>query len=332
MENKAPLLPFRQSNGRNFPNSFRKLPEHSPLNPINSDPLSGFLPWQPAAWLHVTGEDAFTFLQGQFTNDLKRAADGGVYGLWLSLKGKVLGDSFIVAGAAQNEFWIGSYHTPASTLRERLESFVIADDVIIENQTADWQAVSVFGSDAAATVERGRAAGGPGAGFSFSGRRSRSPNAEWVFRREAEPAVRASLSSLRESDTNEMEAVRISAGIPSVPADIGPNDLPNEGGLELEAISYTKGCYLGQEVMARLKSMGQVRRRLLRVRGRTAEVPVRGTALFAGGRQVGELRSVVKDGDDFIGLAMISMINLAGNAAVSVGLEAVPEIQILDVP
>lgn len=298
------------------------------MNPINSKPPSGFFPWQPAAWLHVSGSDAFTFLQGQFTNELKHASPHGVYGLWLSLKGKVLGDSFIVADAGPNEFWIGSYHTEAATLRARLESFVIADDVVVEDATSDWMAVSVTGSDAVATVERGRAT--TAGGFTFSGRRTRPANVEWVFRREAEPAVRASLAGLRKWDENEMEAMRIGAGIPSVPADIGPNDLPNEGGMELEAISYTKGCYLGQEVMARLKSMGKVRRRLLRVRGRGDEVPARGSAFFAGGRQVGELRSAVRDGEGFIGLAMISLINLAGNTALSVGVEAGPEIQLLE--
>ena len=107
----------------------------------------------------------------------------------------------------------------------------------------------------------------------------------------------------------DMERRRIAAGIPAVPKDIGPGDLPNEGGLEAEAISYTKGCYLGQEVMARLKSMGQVRRRLLKVRG-TGEIPPRPASLFQGDRRVGELRSAVRDGAEWIGLAMVSLVQL----------------------
>jgi hypothetical protein len=109
--------------------------------------------------------------------------------------------------------------------------------------------------------------------------------------------------------SEQIEKQRIAAGIPAVPVDIGPTDLPNEGGLEAEAISYTKGCYLGQEVMARLKSMGQVRRRLLGVRGRGAPPP-RPAALFQAARKVGEVRSAASDGADWIGLAMVSLVQL----------------------
>ncbi|MCX6955745.1 MAG: hypothetical protein NTV51_26675, partial [Verrucomicrobia bacterium] len=110
--------------------------------------------WKPAAWLRVTGEDAANFLQGQFTNELRGVAEGvAVYGLWLTLKGKVLADSFIVrrgggaggAGRAGAEFWIGSYFSPAAVIKERLEAYVIADDVTIEDLTAEWTAVTVVG-------------------------------------------------------------------------------------------------------------------------------------------------------------------------------------------
>src|SRR5438876_590876 len=90
--------------------------------------------WQPAAWLRVSGTDAANFLQGQFTNEL-RGIDSrdAVYGLWLNVKGKVVADSFVLRGAAADEFWIGSYSSPAKTIVERLEGFVIADDVVIED-------------------------------------------------------------------------------------------------------------------------------------------------------------------------------------------------------
>jgi hypothetical protein len=266
-----------------------------------------------------------SFLQGQFTNDLRQLANGAVYGLWLTLKGKVLGDGFVLAGGEPEEFWIGSYATPAAVLRERLESFIIADDVTVEDQTADWSAVSVFGS---ISLERVGQSGG--AEFIFPGRRSRPSNVEWVFRADVEGEVRRALQDLPELDLDAVETIRISAGIPAVPADIGPNDLPNEAGLEDEAISFTKGCYLGQEVMARLKSMGQVRRRLLRVRGKGPR-PLPGAALYVGERKVGELRSVVADGaDEYVGLAMVSLINLAGQSELALSPQALPTVTILD--
>ena len=63
--------------------------------------------YRPAAWLRITGADAATFLQGQFTQDLQNATTGAaVYGLWLTPKGKTVADSFILKGTAYDQFWI----------------------------------------------------------------------------------------------------------------------------------------------------------------------------------------------------------------------------------
>src|SRR5438046_523634 len=101
---------------------------------INSTTSRVFFRCEPAAWLRITGADAATFLQGQFTNDLRALERGAeVYGLWLTVKGKVLADSFVVRGPRADEFCLGSYFSPAGVIRERLESHVIADDVVIED-------------------------------------------------------------------------------------------------------------------------------------------------------------------------------------------------------
>jgi folate-binding Fe-S cluster repair protein YgfZ len=74
--------------------------------PINVSTPSAIFRWRPAAWLRVSGEDAGTFLQGQFTNELRSVGTGGIYGLWLNHKGKVLADSFVLPRAADaGEFW-----------------------------------------------------------------------------------------------------------------------------------------------------------------------------------------------------------------------------------
>jgi hypothetical protein len=130
-----------------------------------------------------------------------------------------------------------------------------------------------------------------------------------------------------------MERMRIAARIPAVPADVGPTDLPNEGGLEADAISYTKGCYLGQEVMARLKSMGQVRRRLLRVRGTGASLPALPAPVFRGARQVGELRSAVSDeAAGWIGLAMVSLMHLTPGAELAFAPDSSTALRLIDSP
>ena len=105
----------------------------------------------------------------------------------------------------------------------------------------------------------------------------------------------------------EVERLRVAAGIPAVPADAGPGDLPLEGGLGEDAISATKGCSLGQEIIARLKSKGTIRRRLVRVRG-ADPVPAVPAALSRDGQPVGELRSAVEDGTGgFVGLALLKV-------------------------
>ena len=72
----------------------------------NFDVERGVFPWRPTAWLRVSGDDAASFLQGQFTNDLRALVPGkGVYGLWLNHKGRVLADSFVLQGAG-GEFWV----------------------------------------------------------------------------------------------------------------------------------------------------------------------------------------------------------------------------------
>jgi folate-binding protein YgfZ len=294
---------------------------------INISTSPAFFRWRPAAWLRVGGADAAAFLQGQFTNDLRPLAQVGaaaVYGLWLTLKGKVLADSFVVRGVA-DEYWVGSYDSPAAVIRERLESYVIADDVVIEDRTAEWAGISVLGPGAM-TPE------GEGA-WVFPGRRDRGENHEWMYPVSAgEPAwVRDHQGPWLTAE--EVTRRRIGAGIPAIPADVGPGDLPNEAGLEAEAISYTKGCYLGQEVMARLKSMGQVRRRLVRVGGAGESIPALPVPLFGGGRAVGELRSAVRDGaGGWSGLAMLSRLQVAAGAELAWTPQGNPAVRVLEAP
>lgn len=294
--------------------------------------------WKPACLLHVSGNDAGAFLQGQFTNDLRGAGSGrAVYGLWLSVQGRVVADSFVIRGQRENEYWICSYHSPAALVRERLASHVVADDVVIADETARWAGITVFGSGAVGERTPGTAPGGiGGAGvLAFPGRRAAEAHVEYLAPIDAfePPAHDAALAAARELGAAEVERRRISAGIPAVPADVGPHDLPNEGGLDRDAISYSKGCYLGQEIMSRLKSMGQIRRRLVRVRGRTSLPPALPAPLFVGSQQAGELRSAAADaGGGVIGLAMVSRRHVSVDATLSFGPEGAPTFVLLDPP
>lgn len=272
--------------------------------------------WRPAAWLRVSGPDAATFLQGQFSNDLGLlSARAAVYGLWLNQKGRVLADSFALKGSTAEDFWVGSYFSSAAAIQERLESHIIADDVVVADESAAWFGATLFDTSAAEKLQRA------GAGLVFPGRRGRAASVEILTRGSFEIPGATILGE------EEMERARIQAALPAVPKDIGSGELPPEGGLEQEAISYTKGCYLGQEVMARLKSMGQVRRRLKQITG-SGPAPLCPAKLYQGAQLVGEIRSSVAEGDAFIGLALITLLHWQRGAALSLAPEGSAVIQV----
>ncbi|MEI7551705.1 MAG: folate-binding protein [Verrucomicrobiota bacterium] len=286
---------------------------------MNRTDTPDFHRWQPASCLRVSGEDAPTFLQGQFTNDLRRTGAGeAVYGLWLNQKGKVLADSFVLQ-ASEQAYLLVSYFSPAELISGLLADHVVADDVVIEDLTGAVEGLTVFGGGAPA-------GGVPEGGWSFQGRRAREPHREFIFPRNAAAGWAAKRANETPLSAAEMARRRIAAGIPAVPADLGPAELPNEGGLETEAISYTKGCYLGQEVMARLKTMGQVRRRLVGVRG-GGEPPAVPAPVFQAGRPVGELRSVAADGAGWIGLALVSLLHVQRDAGLALAIEGGPGLE-----
>jgi hypothetical protein len=290
--------------------------------------------------LKVTGEDAFLFLQGQFTQDVRPARQKAqiAYGLWLNQKGKILADGFVLR--RDYDWLIISFFSSGETMRERLESYVIADDVVVEDLTSQWAGLSLLGAGVAdlLTDDMRRLPEADfwaehNGGVIFPGRRATVPSWEWLYPIKADdPAPGLRARGMEALDFAAMERLRIEAGIPSVPRDLGPDDLPNEGGLEHDAISYTKGCYLGQEVMARLRTMGRVRRRLLRVAG-SAKAPEQLPApLFAEGKKIGELRSAARTATGFIGLAMISMLGVSGKRMLSFLPDSPADVVITDAP
>jgi len=293
--------------------------------PITSE--ISFFPWKPTCWLRVQGPDAFSFLQGQFSNDLRGLGPSGgggngerapaapsalsrsVYGLWLDRKGRILGDSFVLRDE-EERFFICSYETSASALRAHLESFIIADEVEVFDETAEGVGLTLFWEEAAPfSLDLARA------GFAFEGRRG-TRAIEWVGAAEARAELIGRLNPKVELSAAEMERRRILGKVPAVPRDLGSGDLPQEGGADFEraAVSYTKGCYLGQEVMSRLRTRGRVRRCLVlvRVEGEVpSELPA---ALYLGEKRVGEIRSAITTAgtasDGFVGLALVSLLGL----------------------
>src|SRR3954468_18308417 len=105
------------------------------------------------AVIRVAGEDAFMFLQGQFTNELRQANGGVVYGLWLDQKGKVLADSYVLR-IWENEFLVASEYSSADVIRQRLESYIVADDVALTDETVGTAGLTLIGGKCGAALEK----------------------------------------------------------------------------------------------------------------------------------------------------------------------------------
>jgi folate-binding Fe-S cluster repair protein YgfZ len=110
---------------------------------------SGHLCAAPCGWLRVTGPDAAAFLQGQCTQELRALQPGQwVRALWLTTKGRILGESLVLRDSDE-VWWLWSAHTAGSALRARLEDFIIADDVVIEELgSAGWVEHTLAGAAA----------------------------------------------------------------------------------------------------------------------------------------------------------------------------------------
>lgn len=283
--------------------------------------LSGIAGRPAAAWLRITGSDALAFLQGQFSQELRPDRAAPVqYGLWLNQKGRVLADSHVVRGG-EGEWWIGSVEGPAEVIRRRLEDYIIADDVEVVDCSADWSHWWLAGEAGRRwCAEQGASLPGPGCWSRLAGGwlyPSRvGADVAWELHLPPDATVRP-VESLTAAD---VERARILAGVPAVPRDVGPTDLAAEGGLEAEAISFTKGCYLGQEVVARLQAMGRVRRRLVRIAAPTGAPPPRGAAVYQRNGSVGEVRSAVSLGAGWCGFAMVSLSGWAETEPLSLAI------------
>jgi folate-binding protein YgfZ len=210
-----------------------------------------------------------------------------------------------------------------------LEKYIIADDVEVLDQTEEMESVSVWGENVERVLKELELEIPVDGGFSkcedgimLLSRRSTQLGIDLLVTKEAMSRLKERLRPIEESGflvvVDEVEAMRerIVSGIQAVPMDVGAEDLPQEAGLGESAVSYTKGCYLGQEVMARLRSMGRVRRKLIPVR--SSESLTSPCDLYVGDKVVGGLRSFAWSEPYGIGFAMVSTPKLAGASDLSI--------------
>ena len=226
----------------------------------------------------MTGEDAAAFLQGQCSADLRGVALADA--LWLNRKGRVLAHT-VIAKEADGSFLLLCPHLGAEALIAVVTANVIADDVVATDESALWQKWIVWGAEPAVAGAKVFAT-------------KRYGVVAWDVLAPIGAVAPGELAPLA-----ELDAQRVAAGVPAVPVDCGAHEFPQECGLEAW-VSYTKGCYLGQEVMARIQSMGSLRRILRRVSG---SVVVGQELKSSEGKVLGTVRSAAGQ----VGLALVSV-------------------------
>ena len=272
--------------------------------------------YQPTGDVTVEGPDTAHFLQGQFSRDLRVPDGSAVYGLWLDAKGKIKADSFLMR-ESEDRFRAISYFSPTSFLQENLEKRIIMDEVATRSSDSPAVGISLWGEAIELgldflNIDRPKPEGfsaGPSS-VAFWGRRSEEPNLEIVVdskENEAQDLLDSLMNrNIRILNTERAAVIAIQSNRFQVGRDIMEVDLPQEVGLGEVAVSYQKGCYIGQEVMARLNTMGTSRKSLQCVNVSNAPLGDGPWELIDGeGRKAGELRRFLETGSEPIGSAML---------------------------
>ena len=284
----------------------------------------------PKGVIRVVEEDAEDYLQSQWTINLKKLPVGGIrYGLRLSTRGRVLADSFFLR-LGEEEFLLLSKDCEAVELNSLLEENIVADEVEFINESKNWELITFWGNEKDSNPTfTGADTPGNGEfvrheqGYLFQDFRI-SPDA-YSLLRPIQDDMPSGLNA-KEVSFDLLEKKRIKAGQVAVPVEIGPDELPQEGRLEKEAIDFDKGCYLGQEVMARIHAMGRVRRLAFPVTWDGDEAPTLPSPLYSNEKKCGVLKSLVQlEGEQSIGMALVheNAIDALGNEGLTI--KEIPE-------
>lgn len=250
------------------------------------------------AKLRLTGGDRVRFLNGQVSNDVRKLAENGtLHACVLTAKGRLCADVFI---ASSPDFLrVDAEPELRESLAARLERCLIADDVTLEDASEEMGLLHrIFPAGTQTGVH------GDAAYQIFHANRFGSPGLDMVAPREAVAALRASLSNdVPLLDAAMLETIRVEAGVPRWGFELGEEILPQEAGLDRDAIDFHKGCYVGQEVISRIKSVGHVNKQLRGFVRIGEDAPLRaGMKLFAPGHPEKEAGSITSAAYSF-GLA-----------------------------
>ncbi len=249
--------------------------------------------------IRATGEDRARLLHAMTTNNIQQLVPGqGCYAYFLSAQGRIVGDVNLFCRA--DDFLLDTEPETCQTLYEHLDKFIIADDVTLEDLTSTLQTVAVEGPRSADVL---RQAGAPlpesdyawtswdnriVARLSFTG-----GSGYFLFVPAAErTALIAAIepAGAAAADLEAANVVRLEHGKPRYGDDISERYLAQETN-QMHALNFSKGCYLGQEIVERVRSRAQIHRRLLPVHIETAEPVAPGTKLQSGDKPAAEITS-----------------------------------------
>ena len=275
-------------------------------------------PVEAPAILRATGKDAKDYLHRVTTQDVNGLATGAsAYTAVLNAKGHLLADAHVLV--EPDGLLLVMDARAAADARPHLERFVIMDDVTFEDLSASLRVLPVLGPDAGAQLEP-RA---EGSRRLPDGRRG-APCVDVLVPPERADALRAALvgAGAVELAAEDLEALRILGGVARYGADVDASRLPMEAGLTRAAISFTKGCYTGQEVVLRATARGHLQRGLVQLELPAGAGP--GTSLSAGAQEVGVVTSVADTPEGRIGLGYLRRAHWrAGERVQAGGAEAV---------
>ncbi|MGN6592651.1 MAG: CAF17-like 4Fe-4S cluster assembly/insertion protein YgfZ [Terriglobales bacterium] len=269
-----------------------------------------------AGWravLTVEGPEARKWLNGMITANVRDLAPGRwAPSFQLDPKGHILAE-LSVACTGADAFLLLSDETQRAGLLERLRRFVFISKLTITDASAAWSAVqwrgpgagaaAVAAGVAAAELQPGEVAASPAGGWWLAGEAGGIELGEWLAPAEA---IRAAwprlLPQARPAGSAAQERDRILSRVPRYGADITAAELPQETG-QLDHLDYTKGCYIGQEIVERIRARGAVHRHWAAFQ--FPEAVAAGSEVQAEGKAVGKVTSVTQRGGGWLGLGYI---------------------------
>lgn len=254
--------------------------------------------------LELLGADRHRFLNAYVTCEVKGLGAGeGAYGFFTNPKGGILSD--VVVLAQEDRTWLQLPAGQEGAISAHLRKYILADRVEVR-QLEDMLPITLLGPGAAEVLacplpEAGdwrhlRAkVHGTEVALQRTGRLGAEAWTLWVSASIAGPLLEhlLELPGVVPAGFDALEVLRAEAGIARFGRDFGPENFPQETGAEDESVSYTKGCYLGQEVVARIHYRGGVQKTLRGLDFGAGPAPAPGTALLFEGRESGAATTVV---------------------------------------